>query len=245
MSDRWSSLVARAHARRGSRRLLNIAHRGARAVAPENTVEAIEQAAILGADMVEIDVHLTTDGALVVTHDFEPQVSLAAIRQKSARTPTLAECLTRALELDLLVNVEVKNLPRRYADIEQKILAEIDRLGARRDVILSSFDHELVVSLRRLDAGVATAVLTRDRLYDAPSYLARVDADALHIETGLLDRSLVQEVRATGRGVNLWTENNRDRMALAIEAGVTGIFTDYPDRLRDLLGWQPGPPATR
>src|SRR5919197_4038286 len=99
MSQRWIELLKRRGGKyRGTGRVMNIAHRGARAVAPENTIEAIEKAAGLGADMVEIDVHLSRDGALVVTHDLPERLTLADIQAKDPRIPTLPQCLARALE---------------------------------------------------------------------------------------------------------------------------------------------------
>jgi glycerophosphoryl diester phosphodiesterase len=236
MSQRWIELVQRRRGDRGgTERVLSIAHRGARAFAPENTLEAIDKAAELGADMVEIDVHQLSDGALVVTHDLPQDLPLAEIRRLNPRMPTLEECIRRARGLSMLVNVEIKNLPRRYPGIEERIVAAVERLGATRHLLVSSFDHESVAAVRRLNDTIATAVLTQDKLYDPVAYLARLDADAYHPGGYVPDRETIEALRASGRGVNVWTENDPHRMRRLVEAGVTGIVTDYPDRLRDLL----------
>src|SRR5919197_3763261 len=158
MSQRWIELLKRRGGKyRGTGRVLNIAHRGARAVVPENTIAAIEKAAELGADIVEIDVHLSRDGELVVTHDLAGSPTLAEIRAKDPRIPTLPQCLARARDLSLLVNVEIKNLPRPYVQIEQAVVNAIERQGAARHVIVSSFDHQSVAIVGQLHAAIATA----------------------------------------------------------------------------------------
>jgi glycerophosphoryl diester phosphodiesterase len=236
MTERWVELLQRRRDEHcGTDRILNIAHRGARAFAPENTIEAIDKAAQLGADMVEIDIHLSRDGHLVVRHDLDDDLTLAEIQEMDPHVPTLVDLLTRAQNLSLLVNVEIKNLPRRYPHIEERVVAAIERLEAVRHVIVSSFDHESLVVVRQLNDTIATAALTRDRLYQPAEYLTRLDADALHPGGYVPDRETVRAIRAGGRGVNVWTENDPERMRRLIAAGVTGIITDYPDRLRDLL----------
>ena len=235
MSQRWMELLR--HRRREYRqtdRVLNIGHRGARALAPENTLAAIEAAAAAGADMIEIDVHRSLDGALVVTHDLPERLTLAALRARQPQLPVLAECLERARALALLVNVEIKNVPRDPA-IEDAVVGTVTELQATHRVVISSFDHESIATVRRLNHSVATAVLTSDRLHDPVSYLAALDADAFHPRVSVVDRAGTATVRASGRGVNVWTVNDRATMQRLIASGVSGIVTDYPDRLRALL----------
>jgi glycerophosphoryl diester phosphodiesterase len=236
MSQRWIELLQRRRGEhRGTDRVLNIAHRGARAFAPENTIEAIDKAAELGADMVELDVHLSRDGELVIMHDLKDDLTLSEIQTRDPRIPTLEECVARAQILSLLVNVEIKNLPRRYPQIEEKVVAVIERLDAVHQALVSSFDHESLAVVRQLNNRLATAVLTEDRLYQPLECLMRLDADALHPGGDLLDRDMIQAIRSSGRGVNVWTENDPDRMHHFIHVGATGIVTDYPNRLRHLL----------
>ena len=293
MSSRWKALAARS-----GDRALNIAHRGGRAFAPENTIEAIEKAALLGADMVEIDVHLSRDGLLVVIHDddlarcsdatirfpsrppwcvrdfslaeiqsldagswyvaelakppaarqpflrsltdaerleFIGEHELSAYASGRVRHPGLLDCLVRARDLSMMVNVEIKNLPRRYPGIVEKTVAAIAAARVEHLTLVSSFDHEAVAALRRLNGAIATAVLTQDLLYQPEAYLARLDADALHPEC-LPDDDAIAAIRSSGRGVNVWTENDPRRMRELIDAGVTGIMTDYPNRLRNNRG---------
>jgi glycerophosphoryl diester phosphodiesterase len=132
------------------------------------------------------------------------------------------------------VNIEIKNLPARYPHIEEQIVRAIEQADVVGDALVSSFDHETLATVRLLSDDLATAVLTSERLYLPVEYLARLDADAFH--PGYRpDPDLVSALRGSNRGVNVWTVNDSTEMRDLIAAGVTGIFTDYPDRLRDVL----------
>ena len=294
------------------RSVLNIAHRGARAFAPENTLEAIEKASRFAADMVELDVHLSRDGELIVHHDddlvrcsdvrlrfphrssyfvsdftaaeirtldagswyptelqksregrqpflrtltdvelreFVPDTDLQHYRSGRVRVPTLPECLQCADRIGLLINVEIKAIPRFYPGIAEMVVGLVESLGMTDRVIISSFDHQQLAVVRQLSSAIATAVLTSDRLFDPAAYIARVlDADAYnpgcseaHDSIGfgsvgeIVDVTTIKAARAAGLGVHVWTENDPDRMARLVRAGVTGVFTDYPNRLREVL----------
>ena len=291
--------------------MLVIAHRGARAFAPENTIEAIEKAAQAGADAVEIDVQLSADGHVLVFHDdslrrcsdvqarfptrtpwsfchftaaeirsldagtwfvhelarpaHERQGFLqtmssqeisawidAAERERYAsgnvRIPTLLECLDACRRHALELHVELKVIPRFYAGLAQKVVGHVRDEHMQTQVVISSFDHQQLALVRVLAPDVRTAVLTSNRLYRPAEYLAQlgacaycpgcsgdVDTIGLQSVTGLLDRDTISELLASGYLVNVWTENDPTRMKALEVAGVTGIFTDYPNRLRALL----------
>ena len=292
--------------------MLNIAHRGARSAAPENTLEAIAKAGQLGADAVEIDVQLGADGVAIVFHDddllrctdaagrfprrrpwrvsdftaaelstldagawFAAQlISSPAERQPwlrdlsagerdtlmqpkdmahfasgSVRIPSLAECLRLCRKLSLVAHVELKAIPRFYPRLADKAVAAIRDAGMERDVLVSSFDHQALARMAQLAPGVKLGVLTRDRIHRPSEYLARLGACAyipcctgeddtigFGAVTGQIDRDTIAEVKAAGFDVYVWTENDTDRMRRLVEAGVSGIYTDYPHRLRAVLG---------
>jgi glycerophosphoryl diester phosphodiesterase len=287
-----------------------IAHRGARAFAPENTLEAIEKAAAVGADAVEIDVQMSSDGALVVLHDDQlirctdaerrfpdrspwivADFSLAEIQSLDAggwfaeqlsrpsyerqpylqdltadeidrwiredlanyasgriRVPVLADCLAACRRLHLELHVELKVIPRFWPGLTERVVREVERFDGAGWVVISSFDHQQLGSIRDLSPGLRTAVLTSDRLFRPADYLKSLGAEAYNPgaygETdtvgfgsvdGRLDVETIRDLRAAGFSVNVWTENDPPRMRVLLDAGVTGIFTDYPNRLRALL----------
>ena len=100
--------------------------------------------------------------------------------------------------------------------------------------IVSSFDHVMLAEVRRLAPRIATGVLTSDRLYRVREYLEALDADAYH-PADHVDRATVKELTGAGLLVNVWTINTRPCMRALIDAGVTGIFTDYPNRLAEVV----------
>jgi glycerophosphoryl diester phosphodiesterase len=162
--------------------------------------------------------------------------------------PTLAECLDAADRLGLRLHVELKTIPRFHPSLTERVVAEVVERHAEDRVVLSSFDHQQLARVRDIALGIRTAVLTSDRLHRPADYLAGLKASAynpgcygdydtigFNSVAGVLDRKTVDEVLAAGFDINVWTENDPDRMLALLNLGVTGIFTDYPNRLRALL----------
>jgi glycerophosphoryl diester phosphodiesterase len=222
---------------------LVIAHRGARRQAPENTIPAFARAIELGADGVELDVHRTRDGALVVRHDADgplgvwAELTLDAIRAEAPDVPVLAEVLDVCA--GKLVNIEIKNSPRdldwdptdRAADLVVECLGA---RGGRDTVLVSSFNLATVDRVRMLAADVPTALLTfvgdpLDALITAELH----GHGALHPFVGQLAGAtagaLVQRAHEHGVEVNVWTVNEPDDILRLAAAGVDGICTDVPD----------------
>lgn len=262
------------------RECLNIAHRGARAHAPENTLQAFDLALEMGADMVELDVHLTSDGHVVVHHDddvlrctdaaqrfpgrssyFISDFSLAELRELDAgswfadvatavRIPTLAEVLEITEADSTFVNIELKLIPRMYRELVSRVLECVNRARAAHLVLLTSFDHRALLEVRARSVEIATGVLSSERLAEPVEYLAALDADAyhpscdaigVHAADGQLDTATIEALRAAFKQINVWTCNEPAGMQQLLEAGVTGIITDYPDRLRKVLRDAPSP----
>jgi glycerophosphoryl diester phosphodiesterase len=176
----------------------------------------------------------------------EPQLSPAERRAYASgevRIPTLRQVLELARELDLIVNIEIKALPRLYNGIAERVVAVVTDLGLVRSVLVSSFDHEQLLAVRRLSAGIATGVLSSARLARPAEYLALLDADAYHpgchgdsdtlgfgSVTGQPDLGGLRQVQGAGGMVFAWTCNDPAAMATLCAAGATGVITDVPDR---------------
>ena len=192
------------------------------------------------------------------------QVPLAERERFSSgaiRIPTLHEVLALAADRDILLNIEIKSIPRLYEGIAARVVADVRAAGLHRSVLVSSFDHAQLVELRRLDADIATGVLTSGRLARIADYLALLDADAYHpgchgeVDSlgfgsvhGTLDQAAIAaiaDLAAAGHMVFAWTCNDAHRMAALAAAGVTGIITDYPNRAVAALHVQNEPPPIR
>ena len=233
---------------------LVIAHRGASRIAPENTMPAFAQAIALRADMIELDVQHSADGALVVVHDDTTlrvaggaggpvaALSLHELRRLDvggARIPTLDEVLALVRDARISVNVELKG-----PGVEEGVVAAVHAFGLRDAALLSSFDWEALARVRALDPTLRLAALTGTETfhplvrfrepYPLP-VLRRLGAVAWHPHYRLANRVIVRAVQRAGYRVHVWTVNRPAAMRRLLRLGVDGIITDEPPTLAALL----------
>src|SRR5687768_12545330 len=158
-----------------------IGHRGAPRERPENTLASFLRALDLGADAVELDVHATRDGVVVVHHDFVPRAesSVASLRGRPIAEltgaeletfhvsgepiPSLSEVL-REIGARATVYVEIKG-----RDIEPSVIAAIERVPSAQRVAVHSFDHRAVVRTRAMRPGLPSGILSASYLIDPQS----------------------------------------------------------------------------
>jgi glycerophosphoryl diester phosphodiesterase len=221
-----------------------IAHRGSSRECLENTLAAFARALEQRADGIELDVHGSADGAVVVHHDAMLTLErgggaggMAAIREltvpelRSARlhgghpVPLLDDVLalvgTRAT-----VYVEVK-----APGIEAAVAALLDRHPTVRTAV-HAFDHRIPVAVRTMRPGTATGFLSASYLIEPAGVLRPVSAEALWQSTELIDADLVRAAHARGTKVIAWTENDPVRAHLLASWGVDGLCTDVPATIR-------------
>lgn len=235
----------------------NFAHRGASGYAPENTMAAFVKAVQLGANAIETDVQMTKDGQLVLIHDETLQrtagtqgwvkdFTLAELQEldfggwydeayRGERIPTLEELLLFAKEHDLYLNVELKNGVVQYPELEQRTAELIRKHGRSDRVIISSFNHYSLVLMKRLAPEIETAILYMEGLYEPWEYAKRISASALHPIYLAVTKEWVAQAKEAGIRYHPFTVNGEAEMAALIQAGVSGIITDYPDRLARVL----------
>ena len=224
-----------------------IAHRGASGYELENTLTAFRAAARLGADAVELDVHATADGALVVHHDDalhgRPRRSIAGLRLSDVRAhrlptdesiPTLDEAL-EAIGPALQAFVEVKALLPEHDDLLFDMLA---RGPNPAGYAVHSFDHAIVRRLAERRPDLSYGALSTEYLHGdrALEVLGAARAGTLWQERPVTDARLVQAVHEGGARVFVWTVNGEADMQRFLAMGVDGICTNYPDvgrRVRD------------
>lgn len=217
------------------RRALVVAHRGAPAREVENSLAAFRAAVALGADAVELDVHATLDGALIVHHDATidgrplPQLTAPQVgRLRLANgepIPTLADAL-EAIGARLQVFVEVKWLPATFDD---RLLAAL-RAGPNPDgYAVHAFDHRIVQRLGRRSPALRRGVLSG--AYPVRPLVAPEDAGATMLwqERSLVDRDLVDALHGTGLQLIVWTVDDPVEMGQLLELGVDGICTNLPE----------------
>lgn len=252
----------KAGARRGRRfwgmgRALGIAHRGASLYAPENTLAAIRLALDHGAAAIECDVQRTKDGHLVVIHDQAvdrttdgrgPVVTygLEDLRRLDAgrwfapaftgeRVPVLDEVLEMARGRALLT-LEIKNGPTFYEGIEQQVVDTVRRHGMEEDVLVISFDHESLRTVRTLSPGIATGILYAARLVDGPGAARAARADAVSIDWQFVTADVVSGSHNAGLAVFVWTVDDENVARELLAFGVDGITSNDTRLLGRLLG---------
>ncbi|MCC6642468.1 MAG: glycerophosphodiester phosphodiesterase [Deltaproteobacteria bacterium] len=230
---------------------LVIAHRGASGERPENTLAAYALAVAQGADMIEIDLHRTRDEAIVVTHDELLEglggtgeiadATLAQVRALDAgegeRVPTLAEVLD-AFGHEIAFNLELKRATKQeYAGLEQATLADVERRGLLRRMLFSSFYDTVLARLRSLSPAARIGLLISHKFpYRAVERAKALGAEALHPEDSVVTPDLVREAHDAGLLVHVFTVDEEAELRRFLDLGVDGIFTNYPRRLRAIVG---------
>lgn len=237
-----------------------IAHRGASAHAPENTLAAFELAVQQGADAVEFDVKLTRDGHVVVLHDQSVDrttdgsgdlraFSLAALRELDAgvrfaerfrgeRIPTLEEVF-ETIGRRIAMNVELTNYATPFDALVPSVAALVRRFGLEKQVLFSSFLPHNLRRAKRLLPEVPCGLLTwagwmgwwgRTFGYRSGVY------QAVHPNLRDVNAALVKRFQAAGRRVHVWTVNAEADLRRMFEASVDGVFSDDPALALRLLG---------
>ena len=223
-----------------------IAHRGAPREALENTLESFEIALNQGADGLELDVHATRDGVVVVHHD--PVVhrtslantSVVAIADLDAkdvlmlplrgngRVPTL-DAVFELVGSRATVYVEVKG-----TGIEDAVVACLKRHPGVRAAI-HAFDHRIPVAVRRRRPDVSIGLLSASYPLDLAGFVGCAHAQALWQQASFIYQALVDNAHALAMRVIAWTENDNVHARSLIAMGVDALCTDTPGLLRAAL----------
>lgn len=242
-------------------RTLVWAHRGASAYAPENTLVAFSLASEMKADGIELDVHLTKDGAPIVCHNFDVDgtsdgkgqistLTLAEIKKFNfafrwndtkftdkygfVTAPTLDEVYELLAPTGLTVNVEIKSA-------EEELLRLCDELagkyGMKGRVFYSSFNHQALMRLHSYDPSAPTAPLYAQRFLFPWVYANLIGASAIHPDWGQVFDipEMIHECHIRGIRVNPWTVDGEDTMLRLCEAGADALITDLPDVARAIV----------
>jgi glycerophosphoryl diester phosphodiesterase len=240
-------------------RPLIIAHRGASAVAPQNTLAAFRKAMELGADGVELDVQLSADGAVVVIHDLTvdkttdgtgrvAEKTLAKLKALDAgirfspqfageHIPTLSQVF-EALEGKLLVNVELKDFNPRSSVLAAPVVEVVRKYAMEKRVLFSSFNPFALRAVKRLAPQIPAGLLYAPNLaiYLRRAWLAPfVPHEARHPESSMVTARTMKWYRAHGLHVNVWTVDDPAEMRRLMALGVDGIITNKPDVLSRIV----------
>jgi glycerophosphoryl diester phosphodiesterase len=239
--------------------VLVIGHRGFSAAAPENTLASFKKAMEVGVDMIELDVHLSKDGQVVVIHDDTlnrttngkgkvVSYTLDELKQLDAgswfgsqfsgeRIPTLKEVLelTRG---QVLLYVELKGGDLgQYTleDLADRSLQEVEKAGMLRQVLFASFDLSAIERIREKNPGIPVALIYSRSWSSPQEVIGGRPIPALSFRGTVLTQTNASKARQQGIKVLVWTLNTEEHMEHFLKIGVDGIITDYPDRLIKIL----------
>ena len=237
--------------------MINFAHRGSSKYFPENTILSLKEGIKSGSNGLEIDVHKTKDNKLVVIHDEDIQrtfkgkglvknMTLEELRNFKCRNknfednlecriPTLSEVLDIIKDTNVILNIELKTDEIHYEDIEKDVIELVNRYGLKRQIILSSFNHESIRICREIDSEIETGLLYYKEIENVVQYAKKLGANAIHPDLRVVSEELIKEANENNIKVNIYTVNSPIYMRKLIKAGVNGIFTDYPDLLDEII----------
>ena len=221
---------------------LVVAHRGASAYEVENSLAAFHMARDMGADGVELDVFVTSDGQPVVHHD---PVAGAFVISRTALDdlvqhrlangepiPTLEQALT-ALGPELEVFVELKGLDPGH---DAQLLQVLEAGPAPTRYHVHSFDHRIVRRLKDQYPALDTGVLSASYPVRPLAPLEDAGATTLWQQQKLVDEELVNEAHRVGARVFAWTVDDPERMNLLLDLGVDALCSNTPDVARSVVG---------
>jgi glycerophosphoryl diester phosphodiesterase len=236
-----------------------IAHRGDKIHAPENTLASFQLAAEKGADAIEFDVQLTSDGQVVVIHDQTidrttnstgrvSRFPLAALQDLDAgawfsekfrgeRIPTLDEVF-ESFNKHVYMNVELKNYATPCDDLVSKVVQLVRKHGVQERTLLSSFLSHNLRKARSLLSAVPRGFLIKPGLlgFWGRTFGWHADYFAIHPNLNEINPRLIDRVHEKGKRVHVWTVNTEDEMKKMVDFGVDAIITGDLGLALHLLG---------
>lgn len=236
--------------------LLNVpdisAHRGSSLMAPENTMAAFTQAVYDMADYVELDVHLTADGVVVVMHDSSLkrttgfnqniwQTSYDKIQQLDAgswfseeyageKVPTLEQVIDEVGQ-SVKLNIEIK-YNKREQGLAKAVVDIIKRKGIEDRCIVTSSDYSMLTEVKKLDSEISTGYVL-SAAYGAFYSISYVDV--ISINYTFVNKALVDAIHKSGKEIYVWTVNSPSIVKSLANMGVDNIITDDPVMAREAV----------
>ncbi|MCJ7839369.1 glycerophosphodiester phosphodiesterase [Lederbergia sp. NSJ-179] len=230
-----------------------LAHRGSSGTKPENTMEAFIAAEQSGADGIELDVQLTSDGEIVVIHDttvdrttngsgLVKDFTLTSLQKlkandhfkhffkKASRIPTLIEVFEWMKDNTCVCNIELKNNIIPYEDLEKKVATLIRKYSYEKRMIISSFNHSSLQKMKEICPTVETAPLYNQLLYKPWEYASTLKASGIHPKLRIMTDDMIKTTMEFGVRVRPYTVNKRKDMKRLFQLNCSAIITDYPEK---------------
>ncbi|SCH82626.1 MULTISPECIES: glycerophosphodiester phosphodiesterase [unclassified Romboutsia] len=235
----------------------NFAHRGFSGKYPENTLLALQKAIEIGSDGIEFDVQLTKDGQVVIIHDetidrtsdgtgyvcdytydelikydFSGRYMGKVEKQK---LPLLKDYFEMVKDTNIISNIELKNSILDYKDIEQKVYGLIVEYGLKDKVIISSFNHESIIRMKKIDESIVCGFLVDCTMLDAPMYIKKYNVECFHPSGYSLTKEKVEALQNQGILVNVWLGSHNMDYKELIDMGIDILISDNPDQVKEII----------
>lgn len=225
--------------------LLNIGHRGAKGHLAENTLESFQKAIDLGVDGIELDVHLSADGEIIVIHDetvdrttdgkgFVKEMTLCELKklriENRFEIPTLAEVFD-LVNYKYLINIELKatETTKPVVDLIEDYV--VNKGWKYKNFLISSFDWPALQTVRDLHEEIPLGVLTHTDLDLAVAFAKFIRAETIHPYFHLLTAENTLAMQQQKLKVFSWTINEREDLQKIKSYKPDGIITDFPERI--------------
>lgn len=235
------------------------AHRGNSCQYPENTMEAFASALSVGADGLELDVHLTSDGQIVVTHDESVErvsngtgrvvdQTLSQLRAYSfdkthpgaapgAKIPLLSEVLELVQPTSASINIEIKSGVVLYEGIEKAVLSLVRSFHMQERIFYSSFNHFSLMTVKQLEPSARIGLLYSAAMVDPAHYAAHIGAQAIHpFYPSCFAPGVMEGCIQRGIAVHPWTVDDPTTMKKLAAVGVQALITNDPARALSTVG---------
>lgn len=231
-----------------------MAHRGSSYNVPENTMLAFENAVAATADYIELDVHETKDGEIVVIHDanlkrttgvkkYVWDVTLDEIKKldagswfgdeeeyKQCTIPTLKEVMEYT-QGKIKLNIEIK-LSKNEPDLVKKVAGYIEEYDYVGECVVTSMNYEALVEIKQINPDIKTGYV----LQVAYGSFYNIDyVDSFSINSGFVNKNVVDAIHNRGKEIYVWTINGKNKAKELTVMGVDGIITDNPSMAREVV----------
>lgn len=237
------------------------AHRGASGDYPENTMLAFKKALRIGIDGMELDVHKSKDGQLIVVHDEDIQRTFKGkglikdytleelksfkcrkfefINNEECKICTLREVIELIKDEDIILNIEAKTDEIHY-DLEEDVLKLINEYELKDKILISSFYHKTIKNFKNLDENIKYGALyeckkdydTEDNVVE---HARKIGVYSINMSRNLVTKEIVKMAHDNGLKVFIYTVNSPIVMRTMIDYNVDGVFTDFPELMKEVL----------
>lgn len=235
----------------------NFAHRGFSSKYPENTLVAFEKAIEVGVDGMEFDVQLTKDGEIVIIHDETiDRTSNGSGRVKDftyeellqydfsasfteqfghIKIPLLREYFDLVKDTEIISNIELKNSVYDYEDLEEKVYELIVEYGLDKKVIISSFNHESIIKMKKIDSEIKCGFLSDCWMIEPGKYTKAYGMECFHPAGYYLTGEKVKAIHNEGIEVNVWLGKEPMDYKKLIDMEIDVLISNDPDIVGEIL----------